>query len=375
MSSLRPASVCDTTPLQRFESQSSSSEEPSSPTAASIIAAAAAVNSAAQHPQLPQLPQQHYNNNNINNNVKVDLQLPPFVGGVTGGAGGVGKSVGALVSKPTARGTAHICGRIIVDLSLLSCVGLTMLGFSIWGEPNKRGFFCDDLSLRHPYKDSTIRSWMLYLCCAALPVSLILLVEFFRSQDKHSQKSQSQHYHSQQQGSGYYLCHLELPHWLLECYRKIGCFVFGLGIEQLTTDIAKYAIGRLRPHFLTLCEPVLPNGSNCSDPLNAGRYIEQFSCSALNVSAKMLKDMRLSFPSGHASFACYSMVYLVIYLQRRMHWPRLRMCRHLLQFLLLMFAWYTALSRVSDYKHHWSDVLAGSAIGFTYAVVVVSFPR
>ncbi|KAH8297122.1 hypothetical protein KR044_005176, partial [Drosophila immigrans] len=382
MSSLRPASVCDTTPLQRFESQSSSSEEPSSPTAASIIAAAAAVaanSTTQQHPQLPQLPQhpqlpqQHYNNNNINNNVKVDLQLPPFVGVAAGSAGDGGGVVGALVPKPTARGTAHICGRIVVDLSLLSCVGLTMLGFSVWGEPNKQGFFCDDLSLKHPYKASTIRSWMLYLLCAALPVSLILLVEFFRSQDKHSKK-QFHHYHSQQEGSGYYLCHMELPHWLLECYRKIGSFVFGLGIEQLTTDIAKYAIGRLRPHFLTLCQPVLPDGSNCSDPSNAGRYIDQFTCSTPNLSAKMLKDMRLSFPSGHASFACYSMIFVVIYLQRRMRWPHLRMFRHLLQFLLLMFAWYTALSRISDYKHHWSDVLAGSAIGFTYAVVVVSIP-
>lgn len=55
-----------------------------------------------------------------------------------------------------------------------------------------------------------------------------------------------------------------------------------------------------------------------------------------------------------------------------MHWPRLRMLRHLLQFLLLMFAWYTALTRVSDYKHHWSDVMAGAAIGISYALMVVS---
>lgn len=56
-----------------------------------------------------------------------------------------------------------------------------------------------------------------------------------------------------------------------------------------------------------------------------------------------------------------------------MTWHGSKLLRHFLQFALIMIAWYTALSRVSDYKHHWSDVLAGSAIGSLVAVVVVSF--
>jgi len=100
MSTLRPVSVCDTTPLQRFESQSSSGEEPSSPTASSIIAAASGPN------------------HNNNNNVKLDLQLPTFVDST--------RSQGSLYAvasnkKPPLRGPRQIFGRILTDLCLLSC--------------------------------------------------------------------------------------------------------------------------------------------------------------------------------------------------------------------------------------------------------------
>lgn len=44
----------------------------------------------------------------------------------------------------------------------------------------------------------------------------------------------------------------EIPDWLVECYKKIGIFAFGAAVSQLTTDIAKYSIGRLRPHFMAV---------------------------------------------------------------------------------------------------------------------------
>lgn len=62
-----------------------------------------------------------------------------------------------------------------------------------------------------------------------------------------------------------------------------------------------------------------------------------------------------------------------MYLQQR--WSRHRfstLLRHFLQFLALTMAWFTALSRVSDYKHHWSDVLAGSVQGTVVAIIIVS---
>jgi len=48
------------------------------------------------------------------------------------------------------------------------------------------------------------------------------------------------------------------------------------------------------------------------------------------------------------------------------------MARSLSQFVVISMAVYCALSRVSDYKHHWSDVLAGTILGITIATITVS---
>ena len=45
--------------------------------------------------------------------------------------------------------------------------------------------------------------------------------------------------------------------------------------------------------------------------------------------------------------------------------------KHVLQFVAILMGWFTGLSRVMDYKHHWSDVLAGDIIGTVVAVFCV----
>nr|CAD7443262.1 unnamed protein product [Timema bartmani] len=47
------------------------------------------------------------------------------------------------------------------------------------------------------------------------------------------------------------------------------------------------------------------------------------------------------------------------YLQLNMTWGGSKLLKHTLQFGLILLAWWTALTRVTDYMHHWSDVLAG----------------
>lgn len=49
-----------------------------------------------------------------------------------------------------------------------------------------------------------------------------------------------------------------------------------------------------------------------------------------------------------------------------------RLLRPTIQFFLVAFAVYVGYTRVSDYKHHWSDVLTGLLQGAFVAVLNVS---
>jgi len=62
------------------------------------------------------------------------------------------------------------------------------------------------------------------------------------------------------------------------------------------------------------------------------------------------------------------------YLQARLTWRGARLLRPALQFFLVLLAVYTGLTRISDYRHHPSDVLTGYVQGALTAYWVVSIP-
>ncbi|KAK9301644.1 hypothetical protein QLX08_006066 [Tetragonisca angustula] len=253
------------------------------------------------------------------------------------------------------RSSRMILRKIIIDFVCLLVVGASVLLFFLFGKPYERGFFCNDESLYHPFHTSTVTSAMLYVIGLLLPICTMIIGEYFYARRCDADTTKI-------------LFGYNIPTWLWGAYEKIGVFGFGAAATVLITDVAKYTIGRLRPHFVTLCAPNV----NCNLPENQHRYIENYSCTS-NISRRLLKEIRLSFPSGHSSFSAYTMIYLALYLQLRMTWKGSKLLKHFLQLLCLLMAWFTALSRVSDYKHHWSDVLAGSTLGTIVALVVANF--
>ncbi|KAI8419831.1 hypothetical protein MSG28_008467 [Choristoneura fumiferana] len=118
--------------------------------------------------------------------------------------------------------------------------------------------------------------------------------------------------------------------------------------------------------LLAICRPSV----DCSSPEWHSRYIQSSDYTCTGEHTERFQDIRVSFLSGHSSWSAFTMVFFALYLERRMTWRGTRVLRHTLQFTALMLSWFTALSRVSDFKHHWSDVLAGYFLGLSFAVIV-----
>lgn len=80
----------------------------------------------------------------------------------------------------------------------------------------------------------------------------------------------------------------KVPPWAYQCYRVVGVFCFGAACSQLITDIGKYSIGRLRPHFFDICQPDV----DCSDASNNFLYIDYEEYTCKGTDAKLLRESR-----------------------------------------------------------------------------------
>uniref|UniRef100_A0A096LSJ2 Phospholipid phosphatase 3 n=1 Tax=Poecilia formosa TaxID=48698 RepID=A0A096LSJ2_POEFO len=235
------------------------------------------------------------------------------------------------------------------SLALSSLAGLPFLVIETSAlQPYRRGFYCDDESIRYPAKSREIVSDTL-LSATGILISILSIIIgesfriFFMSEGTKSFV-----------GNPYFAAF----------YKQIGLFAFGCAISLSFTNIAKVSIGRLRPSFIDVCKPDFST-INCSMG-----YITEYKCQG---PESQVLEARKSFFSGHASFSMYTMLYLVFYLQSRLTWKGARLLRPLIQFTLIMMSFYTGLTRVSDHKHHPSDVLAGFFQGALVAVCVVFF--
>jgi len=278
----------------------------------------------------------------------------------------------------------------VVAKAFLEVVGIVLLLlplayiyiFSANFEPFHRGFFCSDQNLKHPYKEQTVPILTALLVWLGLAIFFIVLVENLRTSAMEGWRRKNP------------IPDKKYPPWIaVELYRYFGYFALGATGCLLFTEIAKYTIGRLRPHFLTLCRPDFASPTFCKDTWGYERFIvenENEICLGLianggNVTSKQLHEARLSFLSGHSSFSFYCASFLVVYLQARLtnfptfthnkwvltiYWM-LKVFKPFLQFGMLVLAFWISLTRISDYFHHPYDVATGALVGVIFAAITL----
>ncbi|KNE60609.1 hypothetical protein AMAG_05988 [Allomyces macrogynus ATCC 38327] len=114
------------------------------------------------------------------------------------------------------------------------------------------------------------------------------------------------------------------------------------------TDVTKIVVGRLRPDFLDRCKPVEKSGT--------------WTCAG---DADLVRNGRVSFPSGHSSLTFSGWFFAALFIWGTLaasSWRRSPWVQSVLALFLIPPA-LVAISRTTDYRHHWQDVTVGSLLG------------
>lgn len=229
-------------------------------------------------------------------------------------------------------------------------------------QPFKRGFFCDDESINHPYHSNTISFTMACTGASVVPAIVIIAHLFWRSARSQLPVTPDS----------------RVPGICRALYSHVGALAAGGLYVCVIVEIMKNIAGRHRPNFLQVCKPEISDSANISlgggcEILNATQvkefvapsYLPDGKFSFVCAEEKKARESMVSFPSGHTAVAFYGMFYTIIYIQVCFKRPGLFV--PFVQFVLTLPALIVGLSRISDYKHHAGDVVFGAILGILMA--------
>lgn len=225
-------------------------------------------------------------------------------------------------------------GKQVARLHLFDWIVLLLLVamYAVLGmvQPFHR-FVAEDMmaSLRYPMKGNTVPSWAVPIVAIVVPMIFIVGIYIKRRN-------------------------------VYDLHHAILGLLFSVLITAILTVAIKDAVGRPRPDFFWRC---FPDGVPKYNNITGGVICHG--------QRSVIEEGHKSFPSGHSSACFAGLGFLSWYLAGKIkafdrggHVAKL--CIVLLPLLL---ATMVAVSRVSDYWHHWQDVFAGGVLG----LVVASF--
>ncbi|KAK6904475.1 hypothetical protein I204_06921 [Kwoniella mangroviensis CBS 8886] len=196
----------------------------------------------------------------------------------------------------------------------------------------RRLFDITDTSLAHPHADpERVPVWLLGVLCGAVPAAIIIFTAAIRR-----------------------------TFW--DAQSGLLGLILGLGLVATFTNIVKITVGRPRPDFFARC--ILPDDLT-ANPIHG---LTSWTVCTQTDDSQLQEGFR-SFPSGHSSFAWSGMWYLILYLAAKMRINNRTGYTYKSWLLLapLSCASLITISRTMDYRHHATDVIAGSLIGIAGA--------
>uniref|UniRef100_A0A914HW86 EF-hand domain-containing protein n=1 Tax=Globodera rostochiensis TaxID=31243 RepID=A0A914HW86_GLORO len=194
-----------------------------------------------------------------------------------------------------------------------------------WIGPYRRGFFCDDDSIRLPYKSSTVPDWLLLLYALGVPAFV------FAFGERIGQSKSAAAVVMDDAGRGGQRFFFRFVYFY-------GHYLIAFVANNSFTMVAKYSVGRLRPHFVDLCKPNVTDF--CANSTNWHTYIEHYEC-----------DQNWTFLGGNVRIRFHCDLFACAPFFAVPH----------------PVGMFIAYSRIQDNMHHSTDVLIGISAGSSVA--------
>ncbi|XP_054152414.1 phospholipid phosphatase 1-like [Oppia nitens] len=215
-------------------------------------------------------------------------------------------------------------------LTVMTIISLLLYKYS---KPYERGFDCRDPSIMKPFHPIMIPMKHLLAFAYIIPMIIVLSVEY------HHKSSMS------------------------SIILRIKQFYLGLVLTFIMVLSCKAWVGRLRPNSIVgICNA----RHYCQSDTT---YVDHFVCD--NPLAKLVKESRLSFYSGHSSVGTYSALYTILYLYYRLklktNWI------YLTQLTVFIIGLIPGITQGINYWHHWSDIGTGYSVGAITAYLIINY--
>ena len=292
-----------------------------------------------------------------------------------GGSSVKTKSQSGMAQNATIRSSSSSLTSILINVcSFVVLIIVFVLFKKNFFAPFRRGFFCDDLSIRYPVGEDTVSTSTLVGSSIFIAILIFAIGEYlFGIQGCQTIKNFPR---LDTRFNCFKKC-LSPETWCVKSLKFFLVYLWALLASQVMVNVLKHSIGTLRPNFFAVCNPNV----TCSGSEDNKIYHTNYTCQG--ISSKKEASLRTSFPSGHAAFSAAAALFLVAYIQTKMRKNiSVSCCGRIntastfvvllgpsLQFVCLVLSCWTSLLRVSDYKHHLLDVIVGYVLGGIIGII------